>query len=95
MCIRDRVSGYVANQVAKKMLEISSDTQVICITHIPQVASISDNHLRIYKSVEEDRTKSHIDSLSGDGRVLEIAKMISGETVTNASLASAKELLSK
>ncbi len=89
------VSGYVANQVAKKMLEISSDTQVICITHIPQVASISDNHLRIYKSVEEDRTKSHIDSLSGDGRVLEIAKMISGETVTNASLASAKELLSK
>lgn len=89
------VSGYVANQVAKKMVEIAKDTQVICITHIPQVASISVNHLRIYKSVEDNRTKAHIDSLEGESRILEIAKMISGETVTNASLASAKELLSK
>lgn len=89
------VSGYVANQVAKKMLEIANDTQVICITHIPQVASISTNHLRIYKSVEDNRTKAHVDFLEGENRILEIAKMISGETVTNASLESAKELLSK
>jgi DNA repair protein RecN (Recombination protein N) len=89
------VSGYVANQVAKKMLEIANDTQVICITHIPQVASISKNHLRIYKTVEDNRTKAHIDLLEGESRILEIAKMISGESVTNASLASAKELLCK
>lgn len=89
------VSGYVANQVAKKMMEIAKDTQVICITHIPQVASISTHHLRIYKTVEENRTKAHITFLEGESRIIEIAKMISGEAVTNASIESAKELLSK
>ena len=89
------VSGYVANQVAKKMMEISSDTQVICITHIPQVASISNHHLRISKDVSDNRTKAHIESLYGEDRVLEIASMISGDTVSKASIETAKELLSK
>lgn len=89
------VSGYVANQVAKKMLDISKTTQVICITHIPQVASISLNHLRIFKSVEDDRTKAHTVFLEGESRVHEIASMISGESVTKASIESAKELLCK
>lgn len=89
------VSGFVANQVAKKMVEISKDTQVVCITHIPQVASISNNHLRISKSVTNGRTQAHIKELFGDDRVLEIAEMISGDKVTEASISTAKELLSK
>lgn len=87
------VSGYVASQVAKKMVEISSQTQVICITHIPQVASMSNHHLFISKNVNEGRTKAEIKSLEGKDRVFEIASMISGDKVTNASIESAKELL--
>ncbi len=87
------VSGYVANQVAKKMVEISEDTQVICITHIPQVASISNNHVKISKSVTDGRTKAHIEELFGNNRILEIAEMISGDQVTDASINTAKELL--
>ena len=87
------VSGYVANQVAKKMIEISENTQVICITHIPQVASISNHHVKISKSVTEGRTKAHIKELFETDRVLEIAEMISGDKVTDASINTAKELL--
>ncbi len=89
------VSGYVAFQVAKKMVEISKSTQVICITHIPQVASISDNHLKISKSVIDNRTKANIKVLKGSDRIKEIAEMISGDKITDASIESAKELLKK
>ncbi len=89
------VSGYIAFQVAKKMVEISKNTQVICITHIPQVASISDNHLKISKSVIENRTKASIKVLQGNNRITEIAEMISGDKITDASIESAKELLKK
>jgi len=89
------VSGYVANQVAKKMVEISLETQVICITHIPQVASISDNHLKISKNVIEGRTKAFLNELHGEQRIHEIAEMISGDVVTKASIATASELLHK
>lgn len=87
------VSGFVANQVAKKMQMISKNTQVICITHIPQVAAHSEHHLFISKYVEDGRTKSKIIELHDKDRIHEIATMISGETVTQASLESAKELL--
>jgi len=87
------VSGYVANQVAKRMKNISKETQVICITHIPQVAALSDHHLYISKSVESERTKANIKLLLGDEKVFEIASMISGDNVSEASLLSAKELL--
>jgi DNA repair protein RecN (Recombination protein N) len=87
------VSGYIASQVAKKMKDISKTTQVICITHIPQVAAISDHHLYISKRVESDRTKAHIKVLEGNDKVMEIAQMISGENVTEAAISSAKELL--
>ena len=87
------VSGFVANQVAKKIKEISSTTQVICITHIPQVAAVSDHHLFISKSVEGERTRAFIKDLVQDDRIQEIAQMISGEKVSSASIESAKELL--
>ncbi len=87
------VSGYVANQVAKKIKEISKSTQVICITHIPQVAAVSDNHLFISKSVEDERTRAYIKILKNDDRINEIAQMISGDSVSQAAIQSAKELL--
>lgn len=87
------VSGYVASQVAKKMKSISKTTQVICITHIPQVAALADNHLFISKSVEEGRTKAHIKELLKEDRIQEIAQMISGDHVTISAIESARELL--
>ncbi len=87
------VSGFVASQVAKKMKSISKSTQVICITHIPQVAALSDNHLFISKSVEEGRTRAHIKELLKDDRIQEIAQMISGDHVTISAIESARELL--
>ncbi len=87
------VSGYVASQVAKKMKSISKSTQVICITHIPQVAALSDNHLFISKSVDEGRTRAHIKELLRDDRIQEIAQMISGDHVTISAIESARELL--
>ncbi len=87
------VSGYIANQVAKKMVEISTKTQVICITHIPQVAAHSDHHLFISKQVVDGRTKASIAILKGEERVKEIASMISGDTVSEAAVLSARELL--
>lgn len=87
------VSGFVASQVAKKMKSISQATQVICITHIPQVAALSDHHLFISKSVIDGRTSAHIKHLQGKDRVFEIATMISGDHVTDAAILSAKELL--
>ena len=89
------VSGYVANQVAKKMKAIAKATQVICITHIPQVASTSDHHLRIHKEVVNDRTIAKIDRLAGESRVREIAAMLSGDKITDAALISATELLNQ
>ena len=87
------VSGYVANQVAKKMIDISQNTQVICITHIPQVAAQSEHHLFISKYVEEGRTKAKIEELDTKGRVKEIATMISGDQITESSIKNAIELL--
>ncbi len=87
------VSGYVANQVAKKMKNISANSQVICITHIPQVAALSDHHLYISKRVVDDRTIAEIKTLDGENRVYEIASMISGENVSKASIVSARELI--
>lgn len=89
------VSGYIAFQVAKKMKEIAKTTQVICITHIPQVAAISEHHIRISKSVENGRTRAHVTPLEAENRVQEIAGMISGDHITEAAITSATELLAK
>ena len=88
------VSGYVASQIAKKMKEISSFCQVLAITHLPQVAAISDNHYNIYKEERDGRTFTNIELLSSDDRVLAIAKMLSGEKISKFALDAAKELLS-
>ncbi len=87
------VSGYVASQVAKKMKSISISTQVICITHIPQVAALSDNHLYISKNVDEGRTRAYIKELLKEDRIKEIAQMISGDHVSSSAIESARELL--
>lgn len=89
------VSGEVALSIASKMKLISKNTQTLCITHLPQVAALSDNHLFIHKEEKDNRTITKIRSLSNEDRINEIAKMISGETVTNEALSIAVQLLQK
>lgn len=93
--IDNGVSGAIAHSIAKKLKKISERTQVLCVTHIPQVASISDHHYRIQKQLDGERTTTQVEELDHGARVLEIAKMISDGRVTDASKNLAVELLKR
>lgn len=92
--IDNGVSGSVAYSIAEKIKYISKKSQVLCITHLPQVASIADYHLKISKEIIANGTFTKINVLDKEERVIEIAEMISKGKPTDASLALARELLS-
>ncbi|MDU9417758.1 DNA repair protein RecN [Staphylococcus lloydii] len=87
------VSGQAAQKMAEKMKDIAQHIQVICISHLPQVASMSDHHLLISKASNEDRTTTKVKELLDDERIDEIARMISGASVTEITRQNAKEML--
>lgn len=89
------VSGKIADEMANVMEEISGgdSTQVISITHSPQIAARGQEHYRVYKQDTDSATHTFIEHLSPDQRVTEVAKMLSGAAVTDAALANAKTLL--
>jgi DNA repair protein RecN (Recombination protein N) len=88
------IGGKTAETIARKLKELSMTHQVICITHLPQIASYADVHLRIEKKIEKGRTVVEIDRVEKDKRVKEIARMLSGET-SDVSIKHAKEMLKK
>ncbi|MDD4123299.1 MAG: DNA repair protein RecN [Bacilli bacterium] len=88
------VSGKVSRSLGEKMMELSRKTQVICITHSPQIASIGDNHYRVEKVIKNNNTYTIVNFLSKDQRIDEIAKMLSGSnTPTQSAIANAIDLL--
>lgn len=87
------ISGRIAYVVGQYLKKLAKSHQVICITHLPQIASMGDVHFRVSKEVKENRTYTSICSIEGDERVIEIAKLIGGERITESTLNSAKELL--
>lgn len=87
------ISGEVALQMVRMMKEISQNHQVICITHLPQVAGQGDLHYFVYKDNSSARTVSKIKLLEEEGRIQELAKMIAGATPSASALESARELL--
>ena len=87
------ISGEVASKVAHKIYEISLNTQVISITHLPQVAALSKNHVKISKEIKNNRTYTSIKYLSLDEKIYEIASLISGGKVSEKQLEYAKELV--
>lgn len=89
------VSGEIAHSIALKIKEIGEHAQVICVTHLPQVASIADYHYNISKLVHGDKTITNFEYLDYEGRVNNIALMISKGETTKASIELAKELLNK
>ena len=87
------VSGKIAQKVGEKMYSLSKRCQVFCITHLAQIASLSDNHYVVSKKIENDKTYSHIKMIGDEEKVSEIAKMIGGESITEGAFISAKELI--
>ncbi len=87
------VSGKIASLMANMMQEISKSTQLITISHLPQIASKADQHLKVVKSVCLDETVSNVISLNTEDRVEEIAKLLSGKEVTLAAFENARVLL--
>jgi DNA repair protein RecN (Recombination protein N) len=87
------VSGEVANSMGKIMKEMAEGLQVICITHLPQIAAKGTAHFKVFKTDEDQVSKTQISKLDEEARVLEIAQMLSGAKTTDAALANARDLL--
>jgi len=87
------VSGDIADRMGQVMKEMSANLQVITITHLPQVAGKGAAHFMVYKEDSETDTTTHINELKGDERIREIARMLSGSTITDEALANAKTLM--
>ncbi|HON17816.1 MAG TPA: DNA repair protein RecN [Salinivirgaceae bacterium] len=89
------ISGEIADKMGKIMATMSQTMQVISISHLPQIAAKAQNHYLVYKTEENHTTTTRIRRLSMEERVLEIARMLSGEQLGQAAIENAKELLSK
>ncbi len=87
------VSGSTAKKIAIKLSQIAKYTQVLCITHLPQVASIGKQHIHIYKEVSNHRTSTHFKYLDMEERIEEVAMMLSGDKLSLYALEHAKSLL--
>jgi DNA repair protein RecN (Recombination protein N) len=86
------IGGAVAEAVGRKLRELARTHQVICVTHLPQIASCADRHVRVSKRAIAGRTEVAVEVLDGEGQVRELARMLAGETVTQTALRHAAEL---
>lgn len=89
------VSGRAAQKIALKLGEISHRKQTLCVTHLPQLAAMGDHHLLIKKSLSEEYTFTDVFSLTEEERVSELARMLSGDAITELSMQNAAELLER
>ena len=89
------ISGFAAGKVGTQLKKVSKNRQVICVTHLAQIAAIADEHLQISKSASDGRTFTKVNSLSYQERISEIARIMSGTELTENLYNSAKELLDR
>lgn len=87
------ISGAVAQRVGEKMYQLSKTHQVLCITHLPQIAVLSDYHYFVAKKIDNNKTFTNIRILSKEEKELEISKMLAGDDVTEATLNNVKEMI--
>jgi len=87
------VGGAVADTVGRLMKQLGRDRQVMAVTHLPQVASCADHHLLVAKQADAQGTSSHVRPIEREARVSEIARMLSGERLSDTTLAHAREML--
>ncbi len=98
--IFDEIDTGVSGKIAEKMAHIMQEMgdhgrQVISITHLPQIAALGKHHYKVHKEESEQGTTSHMDCLTAEGRIVEIAQMLSGSDVTEAAINNAKALLNQ
>ena len=88
------ISGATSELVGKKLRNVAGRQQVLCITHLPQVASCAHHHLRIEKRVNDGRTTTSVTPLNAEERTREIARLLAGEKITDSAVTHASEMLS-
>lgn len=88
-----QIGGRLGTVTGKKLKELSQTRQVLLITHLPQIASFADTHLKIFKSVKAGRATTQINQLDEEGRVKEIAEMMSGQSKSDISISHAEDML--
>ncbi len=91
--IDNGISGITASIVGKKLKEIASARQILCITHLPQIAACGEHNYRIYKESDEIKTFTTVESLDDSQTVDEIARLLGGANITDVTLQSARELI--
>lgn len=89
------ISGAAANKVGEKLRQVAQNRQVLCITHLAQIAALADHHLQIVKHNEQSRTYTEVLPLDFEGRKRELARIIGGDAVTELQLQMAEEMLKK
>ena len=89
------IGGAVAEEVGKKLKRVAVKRQVFCITHLPQIASMAGSHYGVTKSVKKDRTSTEVRLLDKQERVDEIARMLGGKTITEATVEHAREMIER
>jgi DNA repair protein RecN (Recombination protein N) len=89
------VGGRSGEVIGRKLCNLSRNHQVICVTHLPQIAAFADAHFSVSKHTAGDRTVSTIEALQGDSRLKELAVMIAGSRYTDTALNTARELMEK
>jgi DNA repair protein RecN (Recombination protein N) len=89
------VSGKIGRIVGEHIESLTKFHQVLCITHLPQIASLGKNHIFVDKMVEDKRTLTKVKVLNKEERIKEIASLLSGKNITNVTMQNAKELLEK
>jgi DNA repair protein RecN (Recombination protein N) len=87
------IGGEAADAVGDRLRQLARHAQVLCITHLPQIAARGDHHLHISKTVAGGRTRTQVEMLAGRARELELARMMAGQQVTEQVVISARELL--
>lgn len=88
------ISGVTGQRVGEKMYQLSIGHQILCITHLPQIAAFSDNHYYVTKQVKDNKTYTSIKLLSKEDKIKQIASMIGGESITQTTIDNAKEMVS-
>ncbi|HEY6008154.1 MAG TPA: DNA repair protein RecN, partial [Geobacteraceae bacterium] len=89
------IGGATSARVGEKLRRVARRQQVLCITHLPQVAAFADQHLRVEKRVEDGRTSTVVVPLEEEGRVAEMARMLGGVKITDRTLAHAREMIAE
>lgn len=89
------IGGRVAEIVGRELRRLADNRQVLCVTHLPQVASLAQQHVQVQKYSKRRETRTDLRNLSGEGRVEEIARMLGGVTITDQALAHAREMLER